>query len=51
METAMSPIQDKYEDLTRRPGDVRDALAAGADRVSTLTAETMTEVRESLGLR
>ena len=51
METAMSPIQDKYEDLTRRPDDVRDALAAGADRVRTLTAETMTEVRQSLGLR
>lgn len=51
METAMAPIQDKYEDLTGRPDDVRDALATGADRVRSLTSETMTEVRESLGLR
>ena len=51
METAMSPIQDRYEDLTRRPDDVRDALATGADRVRALTSETMTEVRQSLGLR
>lgn len=51
MESAMSPIQDKYEDLTRRPDDVRDALATGADRVRRLTSETMTEVRHGLGLR
>ena len=47
----MSPIQDKYEDLTARPDDVRDALATGADRVRSLTSDTMTEVRENLGLR
>ena len=51
MESAMSPIQEKYEDLTRRPDDVRDALATGADRVRRLTSETMTEVRHGLGLR
>ena len=51
MDPAMTPIQDKYEDLTARPDDVRDALAAGADRVRTLTSDTMCQVRESLGLR
>jgi tryptophanyl-tRNA synthetase len=51
MEAALTPIQDRYRALTARPGDVRDALAAGARRVRTLAQETMAEVRQKLGLR
>ena len=51
METEMAPIQEKYDDLAKRPDDVKDALAKGAQRVKALSQSTMTEVRENLGLR
>ncbi|MBM3263591.1 MAG: tryptophan--tRNA ligase [candidate division Zixibacteria bacterium] len=51
LETTLAPIQDKYHSLVQRPGDVKDALSAGARRVRALTQETMTDVRRNLGLR
>ena len=51
METEMAPIQEKYDDLAKRPDDVKDALAKGAQRVKALSQLTMTEVRKNLGLR
>lgn len=51
METEMAPIQEKYDDLAKRPDDVKDALAKGAQRVKALSQPTMTEVRKNLGLR
>ena len=51
METEMAPIQEKYDDLAKRPDDVKDALAKGAQRVKALSQDTMAEVRENLGLR
>ena len=51
METEMAPIQEKYDDLAKRPDDVKDALAKGVQRVKALSQDTMAEVRENLGLR
>lgn len=51
MEIEMTPIQNKYDDLSNRPDDVKDALAEGAKRVKALSEDTMTEVRKNLGLR
>lgn len=49
--TQLSPIQDQYQALTKRPHDAWDALAAGARRMKRLAEETMDEVRKKMGLR
>jgi len=51
MDAVMVPIQEKFYDLANRPDDVKDALATGAQRVKTLSEDTMTDVRKNIGIR
>ncbi len=44
------PLRARREELTRRPGEVRAALAEGASKARALAEETMTEVRTAMGL-
>lgn len=47
----IDPIQMAYHNLAKRPGDIRDALNRGANRIKALVLETLDEVRAKLGLR
>jgi len=46
----LEPIRERAEALATRPGDVTDALRAGAMRCRRIAAETMAEVRAKTGL-
>ena len=46
----LAPIQEKRAALEKRPEEVQDVLAAGNRMAQQKAAETMTEVRESIGL-
>src|SRR5918994_4175986 len=46
----LAPIQEKRAALEKRPEEVQDVLAAGNRMAQQKAAETMTEVRETLGL-
>jgi tryptophanyl-tRNA synthetase len=46
----LAPIQEKRAALENKPGEVEAVLAAGDEAARRKAAETMTEVRETLGL-
>ncbi|MGB7948611.1 MAG: tryptophan--tRNA ligase [Candidatus Binatia bacterium] len=46
----LAPFRDKRAALEKNPSQVDDALTAGNDRARTKAAETMAEVRETVGL-
>jgi tryptophanyl-tRNA synthetase len=46
----LAPIQEKRAALEKRPGDVEDVLAAGNAVAGRKAAQTMADVRETLGL-
>ncbi len=46
----LEPIQTRAAHLQDHPAEVTDALVAGAERCSAIAKETMTEVREAIGL-
>ena len=50
MEAELVPIRGRAEALRAHPGQVRDALAAGAERCRRIARETLGEVREAMGL-
>jgi tryptophanyl-tRNA synthetase len=45
------PARQRYLELQSKPGLVDEILAAGADRLAPMAADTMAEVREKMGLR
>ena len=46
-----APARERYLELIAKPAMVDEILAAGAARLAPLAAETMTEVRQKMGLR
>jgi tryptophanyl-tRNA synthetase len=46
-----APARERYLELQAKPGQVDEILASGAARLAPIAAETMTEVREKMGLR
>jgi tryptophanyl-tRNA synthetase len=50
MEAELVPIRGRAAALRADPGQVRDALAAGAERCRRVARETLGEVREAMGL-
>lgn len=46
----LEPIQEKAAYLREHPSEVTDALVSGADYCRSIAQETMTEVREAIGL-
>jgi len=45
-----APFRQRRQELAARPGHVEDVLAGGAARARVIAAETMTEVRQAVGL-
>lgn len=50
MERELSPVRERTRELESRPEEVRDILAAGAERASKLARATLHEVKERMGL-
>jgi tryptophanyl-tRNA synthetase len=50
LNTLMDPIREKRAIYESRPELVKEALAAGTDHAQLVARETMSEVREALGL-
>lgn len=51
METVIAPIRERRHDLLARPDDVRSMLAACTEALQPLARETMSQVRQAMGLR
>jgi tryptophanyl-tRNA synthetase len=47
----LTPIRERAAELTAHPERITEILCAGAERCRTLARETMTAVRERMGLR
>jgi tryptophanyl-tRNA synthetase len=45
----IAPIRERYEELMKNPDDLRDILASGAKKASTLANETLEKVYELVG--
>jgi tryptophanyl-tRNA synthetase len=48
---AIAPMREKYESLIARPGDIEDALRAGAAKARRIATPFMAELRAAVGLR
>jgi len=48
--TSLAPIQRRYRDITAEPGYVAAVLEEGARRVSPLAKDTVTKVKQAMGL-
>jgi tryptophanyl-tRNA synthetase len=46
----LEPIQDRYRELSADPAHVRGILAAGAERVTKRTADTVSRAKRAIGL-
>jgi tryptophanyl-tRNA synthetase len=46
-----APARERYLELQSKPGMVDEILAAGANRLAPMAADTMAEVRQKMGLR
>ena len=46
-----APARERYLELQSKPALVNEILAAGADRLAPMAAETLGEVRQKMGLR
>jgi tryptophanyl-tRNA synthetase len=46
----LGPIRDRYQELRADPGELEHTLAAGAEKARAIAAETMTDVRERMGV-
>lgn len=47
----IAPIRERYEALMKNPDDIRDILAAGAQKASVVANETLEKVYELVGYR
>jgi tryptophanyl-tRNA synthetase len=50
LETLIAPIRERRAELARRPDDVIDVLRQGTKTSRFVTQQTLSEVREALGL-
>ena len=46
----LAPVRERYAALRADPAGLEETLAAGADRARALAAETLTDVRERMGV-
>jgi tryptophanyl-tRNA synthetase len=46
-----APARERYLELMAKPDTIDEILAAGANRLAPLAADTMSEVRQKMGLR
>jgi tryptophanyl-tRNA synthetase len=46
-----APARERYLELISKPGRIDEILAAGADRLAPMAADTIAEVRQKMGLR
>ena len=46
-----APARERYLELMSQPGRIDEILAAGADRLAPMAADTIAEVRQKMGLR
>jgi len=51
MTATLEPIRERAERLRAAPGQVEEALRAGAERASGIARKTMEEVRSAIGVR
>ena len=49
--THLTPVRERYEAAMADPGELERVLVRGAKRATEVAAETMTDVRDALGLR
>ncbi len=47
---SLSPLQQEYQRLMKKPNDLKEVLADGAERARTVASKTMEKVRERIGL-
>lgn len=47
----LDPIRERYNDLRKRPDDIRDILGNGAKHSQEIATATIGEVRDAMGLR
>lgn len=50
MQTELEPIRARAKEIAAHPGQVKEALAAGADHAHTIAKKTMGEVKTKMGL-
>ncbi|WP_324716955.1 tryptophan--tRNA ligase [Carboxydochorda subterranea] len=46
----VTPIQERYRELSARPGTVEEVLAAGGERARKVASQVLAEVRDRMGL-
>jgi tryptophanyl-tRNA synthetase len=46
----LAPIQEREQQLKKRPDDVKDVLESGAKKCRAIAAQTMEEVNQKLGI-
>jgi tryptophanyl-tRNA synthetase len=46
----LTPLQERYVELRRKPQNVTEVLVAGADRARAIAQNTMREVQAAMGL-
>jgi tryptophanyl-tRNA synthetase len=46
----LSPLQSRYQELTREPGYIDSLLARGADRIRPVAEKTLARVKQRIGL-
>jgi tryptophanyl-tRNA synthetase len=46
-----APARERYLELLAKPAQIDEILAAGANRLAPMAADTMSEVRQKMGLR
>lgn len=51
IDAELSEARERYNELMARPGDIEDALRAGAVKARKLSAPLIAELRQSVGLR
>ena len=47
----LAPMRERYETLIAKPGDIEDALLAGATKARSLAQPLLTRLRSAVGLR
>ena len=50
LDAELAPLRERYNDLLARPADLQDVLADGAARARKIALETISEVREAVGV-
>jgi len=49
-EREIGPIRERYTQLMERPDDLQDMLAVSANKAGAIASETMSQIRDLLGV-